>query len=201
MIAYVRGELTDILDDSVILDVQGIGYKIICPNPYVFQSKLNERIFIHTYHHVRDDSQTLYGFRKEEEKLLFEKLISVSGIGPRSGMAIQGSVNVNDFALAIEREDEKYLMSFPGIGKKTSRQIILDLKGKLTELMTSEVVDGIESTPNGQDQDLIQETTEVLKSLGYSDREVQAIIPKLQAMDVKNTDEMVRKSLALLMKN
>lgn len=200
MIAYINGELTHILDDSVVVNVHGIGYQIACANPYVFQSQLNEQVFIHTYHHVREDSQTLYGFQTEAEKELFEKLISVSGIGPKSGLTIQGSVNVNDFVAAVEREDEKYLMSFPGVGKKTSRQIILDLKGKLTELMTvAGHSDYIEVTK--EDELQLQETTEALKSLGYSDREIQAITPQLQTGDKTNTDELIRKALALLAKN
>src|SRR5690625_3183701 len=133
MIAYIRGILTHIQDESIIVDVQGVGYEIICANPFVFQSSINEEILVYTYHHVREDAQILYGFKSKDEKFLFTKLISVSGIGPKSGLAIQGSVDVTDFVSAIEREDEKYLMSLPGIGKKTSRQIILDLKGKLTE--------------------------------------------------------------------
>lgn len=200
MIAYVKGEMTHILDDSVVVDVHGIGYQIICANPYDFQSQINKEVFIHTYHHVREDSQTLYGFKTEEEKSLFEKLISVSGIGPKSGLAIQGSVNVSDFVLAVEREDEKYLMSFPGVGKKTSRQIILDLKGKLTELMVAtDNTDYKEITK--QDQKQLQETTEALKALGYLDREIQAIIPQLQNTEQSNTDDLVRKALALLMKS
>src|SRR5690625_229877 len=136
MIAYIRGVLTVITEEAIVVDVNGVGYEIICANPFAFQASLNEDIHIHTYHHVRDDAQILYGFKTEEEKHLFMKLISVSGIGPKSGLAIQGHVTVSDFVAAVEREDEKYLMSFPGIGKKTARQIILDLKGKLTNFVS-----------------------------------------------------------------
>src|SRR5690625_2865678 len=136
MIAYIRGILKQIQDHSIIVDVHGVGYEIVCANPFVFQASINEEVFVYTYHHVREDAQILYGFKSEDEKYLFEKLISVSGIGPKSGLAIQGSVDVSDFISAVEREDDKYLMTFPGVGKKTSRQIILDLKGKLTNLLT-----------------------------------------------------------------
>src|SRR5699024_860709 len=168
MIAFIRGLLYQVTDDHVIVDVNGVGYKIECANPYAFEGKINEEVFIYTYHHVREDNQTLYGFKTEEEKYLFEKLISVSGIGPKSGLNIQGKVHINDFISAIEREDEKYLMSFPGIGKKTSRQIILDLKGKLTDLLSYTETGNIGGVDQLQSNE-IEETKEALKALGYSD--------------------------------
>src|SRR5690625_2914593 len=139
MIAYVKGIITFIQENAVIVDVNGIGYEIICPDPFVFQSYLKKETFIYTYHHVREDVQSLYGFKTEDEKLLFEKLISVSGIGPKSAVTILGSVHVPEFIGAVEQEDEKYLTQFPGVGKKTARQIILDLKGKLSSIVSLEI--------------------------------------------------------------
>lgn len=200
MIAFVRGKLVKVTDIFVVLDVHGIGYQLECANPYAFQDQLKEEVFIHTYHHVREDSQTLYGFKTEDEKSLFEKLISVSGIGPKSALNILGKIHINDFVAAIEREDEKYLMSFPGIGKKTSRQIILDLKGKLSNLLS---FDEVESIQAGQDQAKkeIEETKEALKALGYSDGEIQGIVPELYKVEFKSTDDLIRTALSLLMKN
>lgn len=83
MIAYIRGKLVFIQEETIVVDVQGVGYEILCPNPFVFQKSLNEELFVHTYHHVREDVQQLYGFKDEDEKYLFTKLISVSGIGPK----------------------------------------------------------------------------------------------------------------------
>lgn len=200
MIAYIKGKLTYIQDDSVILDVQGVGYEIICANPFVFQSSLNEEVLIHTYHHVREDIQSLYGFKSEDEKYLFTKLISVSGIGPKSGLAIQGSVDVSEFIAAVEHEDEKYLIQFPGVGKKTARQIILDLKGKLNSLLSVTSPIG-EVSYSGSVSTSIKEAQEALKALGYSDQEVRSIVPELQKEDSSNTDEVIRRALALLMKN
>jgi len=201
MIAYIKGILTYIQDDVIIVDVHGVGYEIICANPFVFQSSMNKEILVYTYHHVREDTQNLYGFKSEDEKYLFTKLISVSGIGPKSGLAIQGSVDVSDFVSAIEREDEKYLMSFPGVGKKTSRQIILDLKGKLTRLLSVTTPEDKLPLENDSISESLLETKEALKSLGYTDREINAIIPQLQKNDSQNTDEMIRQALTLLMKN
>ncbi|AVQ99503.1 Holliday junction branch migration protein RuvA [Oceanobacillus iheyensis] len=201
MIAYIKGMLTYILDDSIIIDVQGIGYELFCANPFVFQSSLHKEIKIHTYHHVREDAQILFGFKNEDEKFLFTKLISVSGIGPKGALAILGGVDVAGIAAAIEREDDKFLTSFPGVGKKTARQIILDLKGKLTNVLTITEVETDMANAKHANAEGLQEATEALKALGYTDREIKGIMPELKATDSKNADELIRKALSLLMKN
>jgi len=201
MIAYIKGKLTHIQDDAVIVDVSGIGYEIICGNPYAFQLSLNENVFIHTYHHVREDTQSLYGFKTEDEKYLFTKLISVSGIGPKSGIAILGSVDVSEFVSAVEREDEKYLTQFPGVGKKTARQIILDLKGKLSGLLS--ITSQLDEADSIDQKSAISlnEAQEALIALGYSEQEIRSIVPALRKDADGTTDEIIRKALALLMKN
>lgn len=200
MIAYIKGKLVFIQEETIVIDVHGIGYEIICPNPFVFQSSLNEQLFVHTYHHVREDVQQLYGFKDEDEKYLFTKLISVSGIGPKSGIGILGSVHVPDFIAAVETEDEKYLTQFPGVGKKTARQIILDLKGKLTNMVTMEEMPEKETmTSVGVNQ--LSEAKEALLALGYTEKEVQLVMPTLQKEAITETDEAVRRALALLVKN
>ena len=200
MIAYIRGILTNIHEETIVIDVGGIGYEIQCANPYDFQSSLNKELFIHTYHHVREDAQILYGFKTVDEKYLFTKLISVSGIGPKSGMNIQGSVNVSEFVAAVEQEDEKYLMSFPGVGKKTARQIILDLKGKLSRFATV-VIEDQPTKESANETTSLKEAQEALGALGYSSQEIRAIIPELQKHATDHTDELIRKALALLVKN
>jgi len=200
MIAYIRGILTNIHEETIVIDVGGIGYEIQCANPYDFQSSLNKELFIHTYHHVREDAQILYGFKTVDEKYLFTKLISVSEIGPKSGMNIQGSVNVSEFVAAVEQEDEKYLMSFPGVGKKTARQIILDLKGKLSRFATV-VIEDQPTKESANETTSLKEAQEALGALGYSSQEIRAIIPELQKHATDHTDELIRKALALLVKN
>lgn len=200
MIAYLKGTLTYIQDDAVIVEVQGIGYEIICGNPFEFQPSLNNELMIYTYHHVREDAQLLYGFKTEDEKYLFTKLISVSGIGPKGASGIIGSVDVSEFVAAVEQEDEKYLTGFPGVGKKTARQIILDLKGKLTAALSITAATDSKKTDQNPIHGL-QEAQEALKALGYTEREIKAIIPMLETDEQTNTDEIIRKALALLMKS
>ncbi|ASK63080.1 Holliday junction branch migration protein RuvA [Virgibacillus phasianinus] len=200
MISYIKGKVTYIQDDSVIVDVQGVGYEILCANPFVFQSALNNETLIFTYHHVREDAQLLYGFKNQEQKSLFTKLLQVSGIGPKGALAILGSVNVNDFVAAVEREDDKFLTSFPGVGKKTARQVILDLKGKLTTMLgiSDQLTD--DKSEQGVHTEGMAEAKEALRSLGYSEKEIKTVIPQLQKESLSNTDEIIRKALALLMK-
>ena len=200
MIAYIKGKLTFIQEESIVIDVYGVGYEIICPNPFVFQASLNQELFVHTFHHVREDVQQLFGFKDEDEKYLFIKLISVSGIGPKSAIGILGSVHVPDFIAAVETEDEKYLTQFPGVGKKTARQIILDLKGKLTNMLV------VEETPKSSPMTQtnishLKEAKEALLALGYTDREIQLVLPTLQQEEITQTDEAIRRALALLVKN
>ncbi len=199
MFAYIKGKLTYIQEGTIIVDVTGIGYEIFCPDPFVFQQQMGKEVFVYTYHHVREDIQALYGFKTEDEKFLFEQLISVSGIGPKSAIAILGTVNVPDFIRAVEREDEKYLTQFPGVGKKTARQIMLDLKGKLVNVASFKQSNGV-SVEQSTGQEQYIEAEEALKALGYTDREILNVMPQLRHEQIKKTDDIVRKALALLMK-
>src|SRR5699024_8395634 len=106
MFAYINGIVTLIQEEVIVLDVHGIGYEINCANQYESQSLLNEKTLIYAHHHVREDAMTLYGFKTEDENHLFTKLISVSGIGPKSAISILGTVDVNEFISAVEAENE-----------------------------------------------------------------------------------------------
>lgn len=198
VIAYVKGRLAKVHEQHVIVDVGGVGYEVICPNPYVFQTALDQEVLIHTYHHVREDAQQLYGFKSEDEKYLFMKLLSVSGIGPKGALGILSAVDVQGFVTAVEQEDEKLLMTFPGVGKKTARQIILDLKGKLTEFAV------IASTENKELQDPVSreklsDVKDALSSLGYSDKEISPVMGMLRNDD-SDTEALIKKALTLLVK-
>lgn len=200
MIAYIHGKLESVTDLVVIIEVNGVGYEIICASPLKFQHKLGEIVKIHTYHHVREDAQILYGFEKIDEKTLFSQILNVSGIGPKGALSIVGNAGVEEFTLAIEEENEKFLTGFPGVGKKTARQMILDLKGKLPFVITQTANDQGQtvSSPTSATKE-VTEAIEALKSLGYSDRELKAITPALKQENTKSIDELIRKGLALLM--
>lgn len=203
MIAYIKGTLTMIEGENVVVETNGVGYDISCANPYSFQSSMNKEVIIHTYHYVREDAQMLFGFKIPEEKSLFAKLLNVSGIGPKGALAILASTSVGEVVSAIEREDDKFLTRFQGVGKKTARQMILDLKGKLTDWMPVEQDESSifyegEQTQSEQTK-MVDEALEALKALGYSEKEVKSIRPKLEKEEVSSVDEYVRKGLSLMM--
>jgi holliday junction DNA helicase RuvA len=202
MFAYIRGQLVSIQDEAIVIDVNGIGYEIICPNPFIYQESLNKELRVHTYFHVREDAQLLFGFKNEDQKNLFTRLLSVSGIGPKGALAILAGVNIPDFVAAVEREDDKFLTSFPGVGKKTARQIILDLKGKLTNTFTVSNDGEARDSSTLKESVELKEAMEALKALGYMEREIKSILPQLrkELEQTANTDEIIRKALSMFMK-
>ena len=166
MYGYIKGIVTKITPKYIICDNNGIGYLMIVSNPYNF--KLNNEYKIYTHQYVREDVLDLYGFMTEDEKELFLKLISVSGIGPKSALSILASGTVKEIVNAIENRNDAYLRKFPGIGAKASQQIILDLKGKLSDsvdsYMPSSKLDDVEGA---------------LLALGYNKKEISKVISKL----------------------
>jgi Holliday junction DNA helicase RuvA len=196
MYDYIKGTVTRVTPEYLVVEQQGIGWQIFAPNPYSFGSE-ELQVFLH--HHVREDAQLLFGFTTLEQRELFRKLISVSGIGPKGALAILASGQPQHVIEAIEREDESYLVKFPGVGKKTARQMILDLKGKLTEFF-GEPVDSVE--PHGlfsNDDSELEEAMLALAALGYSEREIAKVKPKLKDLDL-DTEGYMKKALQLLLK-
>ncbi len=202
MYDYIKGQVTRVTPEYVVLEQQGIGYQLFTPNPYAFR-KSEETIQVFTYLHIREDAQQLMGFPTLAQRELFRKLILVSGIGPKGALAILASGEPTHVIQAIEREDESFLVKFPGVGKKTARQMILDLKGKLNDLMDIELMEFDDDEPglfveNESDHEL-EEAILALTALGYSERELSKIRPLLKSNnDLHTTDEFMKKGLQLL---
>lgn len=186
MYGYINGIVTKITPKYIIVENNGIGYILIVSNPYNF--KLNENYKIYTYQYVREDILDLYGFLHEDEKDLFLKLISVSGIGPKSALSMLASGSVNEIINAIENRNDAYLKKFPGIGQKASQQIILDLRGKLN--FTEETV--VTSNSKLEDVEL------ALIALGYAKKDVSKIVSKLDPS--KEEGELVKEALKQMIK-
>ena len=202
MIEFVKGYVDFVSPEYVVLEVNGIGYQINAPNPFIYQVNKDKTITIYTYQHVREDILALYGFQTREEKNLFLKLLNVTGIGPKGALAIIATGQPNQVVQAIENEDEKFLTKFPGVGKKTARQIILDLKGKLSDIVPAAMPNlfqqDVELLPPSE-QPALDEALEALKVLGYGDREIKKVVPTLQK-EVLTTDQYVKRALQLLLK-
>ena len=163
MYEYLNGELAHILPTAIVIDVHGVGYQVVFANPYRLQDSLKKQIKVLVQQVVREDSITLYGFISSEERELFQRLISVSGIGPKSAMSILANDDTEGFVNAVESGNVTYLTKFPGVGKKTAQQIILDLKGKF-EALPEETTKAVVST----NQATLEEAKEALLGLGYS---------------------------------
>lgn len=198
MYAYIKGTLSQLFPTHVVVETCGIGYEIQTPNSYRFQKYLEKEVQIYTSLIVREDAQLLYGFINEEEKEMFLSLIKVTGIGPKSALAILASSTPHEVKLAIENGNDAYLTQFPGIGKKTARQIVLDLKGKVT--ITEENSDDLLQTQvNGNEQNqIISEALLALQALGYSKRELSKVEKSLNKHNVNSVDEAVKIGLQTL---
>ena len=198
MYEYLKGELVAIQPTYIVVENHGIGYQIMFANPYRIQSKLNEVIRIELQQIVREDSITLYGFLSDEEKELFQKLISVSGIGPKSAVSILANDDVNGFIQAVESSNITYLTKFPGVGKKTAQQIVLDLKGKFSNIVVEEVATPVVETATGIKQ--LEEAREALLGLGYSAKEITKVWKELETAAPQTTQEALSIAFKLLMK-
>ena len=195
MYEYLNGELAHILPTAIVVDVHGVGYQVVFTNPYRLQDSLKKQIKVLVQQVVREDSITLYGFISSEERELFRRLISVSGIGPKSAMSILANDDTEGFVNAVESGNVTYLTKFPGVGKKTAQQIILDLKGKF-EAVPEETTKAVVST----NQATLEEAKEALLGLGYSAKEITKIWKALEAAAPSTTQEALKVAFKLLMK-
>lgn len=202
MYDYIRGQVVRVTPEYIVLDQKGIGWQLLTPNPYSFRVS-DEQILIYTHLHVREDIQQLLGFKTMEQRELFRKLILVSGIGPKGALAILASGVPSQVIGAIEREDDAFLTQFPGVGKKTARQMILDLKGKLNMLLEDSEIDIQQLDGDGlfasQHNHELEEALLALAALGYSERELNKIKPKLEE-EPADTETYMKKALQLLLK-
>ncbi|MBC2106835.1 Holliday junction branch migration protein RuvA [Listeria innocua] len=201
MYDYIKGIVKTITPEYIVVETGQIGYQIITGNPFSFQRLEGTEAQVFLYQHVREDNISLFGFQSTEERYLFKKLLSVSGIGPKSALAIIASGDVVPLITAIESEDDVYLTKFPSVGKKTARQIILDLKGKLADAVASEIV--YKAAENDIVTGLspqLEEAVLALEALGYSTRELKKVIPKMAKENDLTSDAYIKLALRLMTK-
>ena len=184
MYNYIKGTVTEVTPNYIVLDNNDIGYQIYTGNPYSFQEGENYKVYV--YQKIAEDDNSLYGFKTKEEKDLFLKLIDVKGLGPKMAMPMIALGSVSGIADAIDRENILYLKKFPKIGDKVARQIILDLKGKLTVDNTAE-----ESVSSN-------ELIEVLESLGYKKADIKRVLPQVDPS--LPLESQVKSALKLMLK-
>ena len=184
MYNYFNGIVTDTENNYIVVECNGVGYQIFVGNPYQFP--VGEEAKVYVYNHIREDEYSLYGFKTKDEKELFLKLINVKGVGPKLVMPMLATGSVSGIVDAIDRENVLYLKKFPKVGDKVARQIILDLKGKLTATFENASIGGFD------------ELVSVLEGLGYKLADNKKILPNMDPS--KPLEEQVKDALKSLLK-
>jgi Holliday junction DNA helicase RuvA len=193
---YIKGTLEGSGKDFIIIENNGIGYKVFVPSSTLSRiGNTKVGVTLYTYFHVREDAMTLYGFLTKEELDMFELLISVSGVGPKAGLSVLSLIPPSKLGLAIIGADTKALVSVPGIGSKTASRIILELKDKVDASDIIPANEGFEILEG----DAAGEAVNALISLGYSSSEAASAIRKVDNSG-KNTEQIIKDALKKLMK-
>lgn len=194
MISYVAGTIEAVLDNAVIVNTGGVGYRVILPERvHGILSKVGSQVklFIYPNLNSREGNFELYGFETKDELSFFSLLLTVSGVGPKSAQGILSSVDLPTLSLAIVKGDHDYLRKLSGIGPKTSQRIILELKNKLMEKNFG--------TDMGRDLNSEGEAIDALVALGYTAYHVREAIKAVTA-EAKTSEEKVRQALKILAK-
>lgn len=194
MYDYFIGKVKEITPYYIVFEVNQIGYLIQVANPYAYSASLDCEVKIFVHQVVREDSHSLFGFKNAEEKELFLKLIAVTGIGPKSALAILAAEDNAGLLSAIQNSDLKYLMKFPGVGKKTAGQLVVDLQDKLKAYKVSV------QAPISADNQHLDEACEALVALGYKSKEIERVKKRLDEMVLDSTDAYISRALKLLIK-
>jgi len=200
MFAYIKGKVEEKSSNYVVIDVGGIGYKIFMSNISINEiGEIGKTIKVHTYYYVREDNISLYGFLTKEELRMFELLLSVSGIGAKSAIAMLSNITPSSFALAVISNDIVKLKKVPGIGAKTAQRIVLELQDKLKaeqELTSDDMPEIVEVDSNEN----VVEATAALQILGYNKKEIDKMFEKVDKSDL-SVEDLIKKGLSLLARN
>lgn len=198
MLAYIKGTLEMKMTGYIVIDVGGLGYKIYMSDSAIEKlGNTGEIVKVHTYYKVREDDISIFGFNTLEELRMFELLISVSGVGAKTALAMLAVCEPTEFALAIISEDIKTLTQIPGIGAKSAQRIILELKDKMkkensvTQTKNTKVKEAV------VDSNKVEEAISALQVLGYNKKDIEKAFMKLDKKDL-STEDLIRKGLTIL---
>ncbi|WP_156008947.1 Holliday junction branch migration protein RuvA [Streptococcus ruminantium] len=196
MYDYIKGILTKITAKYVVVEANGIGYILQVANPYAYSGQVQQPITVYTHQVIREDAHLLYGFATEMEKSVFLSLISVSGIGPTTALAIIAVDDNDGLVRAIEQKNITYLTKFPKIGKKTAQQMILDLEGKF---VMSEEMRPAQPTVAVNENIALEEAMEAMEALGYRPTELKKIKKFFEGTS-DTAENYIKSALKMLMK-
>lgn len=199
MIALLTGTIAHKSPDFIVLDVQGVGYRVQIPfSTYYELPEEGGGVSLNIYTHVKEDAIQLYGFRTMAEKELFQLLISVSGVGPRLATNILSNIGASDLSEALMRGDLGRLSAIPGIGKKSAERLVLELKEKLKKQAPAALAQ--EDKPAAAKQDLRDDVLSALVNLGYKEAMVQKVLDGLVIDAGNSVEEILKQALKKLMK-
>ena len=196
MIGFIKGNVDYLANDHCIVDNNGIGYRIFMPFGQLSLLKVGQEVKAFTYLAVRDDALLLYGFLTRDYYNLFLQLISVSGVGPKVALGMLSAAKPDEFYLAIQSRDLKFLTKLPGIGKKTAERLLLELKDKIGST-DGDDLDFVDSTGTLTGT-VVDDAMAALVTLGYTNSEIIPVIKQIQDRDTMKSEEIIRQALKLM---
>ncbi|MBS6395703.1 MAG: Holliday junction branch migration protein RuvA [Clostridiales bacterium] len=200
MIAFLKGEVADMTEGSVVLDVNGVGYEVLVPGQLVQMLEgIGQELKLYTYMQVREDAVVLFGFLTRDDLQMYRMLIGVNGVGPKAGLNILSALGADDLRFAILADDAKKIAKTPGIGAKTAQKIILDLKDKLDleeafeKKLASDQLSPEVSAAAGSD--VMQDAVEALVALGYGSTEALKTVRSVRPTEDMEVEDILKEAL------
>lgn len=203
MIGYLKGEVTGIYDDRIVIEVNNIGYNVCMPSSSIAAiDGIGSTIKVYTYLHVREDAMLLYGFLTKDDLEFYKLLIQVNGIGPKGALVLLSVMTVEELRFAIIAGDSKAISKAPGIGAKTAQRLIIDLKDKV-DIFDMFDENGLKSSANGKPDDnkyssMKKEVVEALVALGYSQTASYKAVNAVDISEEDDVESILKKSLRLV---
>lgn len=199
MISYIKGELTEIFDDAIVVENNGIGFNIRVPASVISEfSVVGEQVKVYTYLQIREDAHSLYGFLTRDDLDIFKMLINVNGIGPKGALAILSTITPDDLRFAVLSDDVKLISSAPGIGAKTAQKLIIELKDKIKLADAFEQVLSHQET-EAADMSARNEAAEALVALGYGNAEALRAVRGIENAEQKDSETILKEALKKLL--
>ena len=201
MLAYVKGELVQKQIVYVVIDVGGLGYKVFMSEPSIEEiGNIGDEVKVHTYYRVSEDDISLFGFNTQEELRMFELLISVSGIGAKTAIAMLACIEPSQFAIAVISNDIDTLKKIPGVGPKSAQRIVLELKDKMKkEQQIAELTNATLEQKSKIKKVIVadskvQEAIDALQVLGYTKKDVEKALEQIDTAELK-VEDIIKKAL------
>tara|TARA_Y100000741_G_scaffold354379_1_gene328643 strand:+ start:80 stop:673 length:594 start_codon:yes stop_codon:yes gene_type:complete len=194
MIGQLKGKIISKSPPEVLLEVQGIGYEILCPMSTFYElDNLSDDALLFTHLSIKEDAHTLFGFITKDEKNVFRELIRVNGVGPKVALAILSNLSVHSLVECISKEDADLLAKTPGIGKKTALKLIVELQDRLSKLdLAGSLANSSELKQNSNPNS--KQAIEALQSLGFKAKEANRMVSKIEDQEL-STEQLIRLAL------